>query len=58
MNDIKYIPEKKCFIINGKVINESQLTPKQINEYKQMANTNWSLLTGNANSIKQSMILG
>lgn len=45
MNNIKYIKESKTFIIDGKIVKESELTPKKIREFKELA-ANWNLILG------------
>ena len=37
MSDIKYIPESKIFMVDGKVIREDELTPNEVKLLKEKA---------------------
>ena len=45
MSKVKYIAETKSFIIDGKIIKESELPPDKVIELKKLAE-NWQLILG------------
>ena len=57
MSDIKYIPESKIFMVDGKVIREDELTPNEVKLLKEKAKNATLIIGDNNQTLKNSQVI-
>jgi hypothetical protein len=53
MKDVKYIPEQKAWLVDGKLIKEETLTPAEKKKLLEASTGNLTLLIGQSKETKQ-----
>jgi len=57
MSEVKYIPEQRAFLIDGKIVREDTLTIEEKKDLLALCTGNLNLLIGNKSEIPKNQII-